>query len=184
MRIMSVCSWILVFTGTFPGKSNGMPSEKINLFIQQPSKQIKTDQYNIYKSNIFLYSLSEKKFRTFRDSIAFKTQDTLFTRHNGRVDIHPFKGISATRKPGKKNTPPMVFTDKRGYVNLRLPNTKLYRYIVRFYETDGKLAFEIQSPKDDWLILEKSNFIHAGSFDYEVIQDGIIHEKGRIFLKG
>jgi hypothetical protein len=180
---MHVCWWIGMLTGTFPGKTIGMPSKKINPLIHQTSRQTKPEQYNIYKSNKFLYSLSEKKFRIFRDSIALKTQDTLFTRHNGRVDIHPFKGNAANVKTGKKNAPPMVFTDKKGYVNLRLPNTKIHRYVIRFYESDGKLAFEIQSPKDDWLILEKSNFIHGGAFDYEVILDGNIHEKGRIFLK-
>jgi hypothetical protein len=31
-------------------------------------------------------------------------------------------------------------------------------------------------------VLEKSNFVHAGTFEYEVWQDGNLQEKGRIFL--
>ncbi|MCA6490343.1 MAG: hypothetical protein IM551_09995 [Chitinophagaceae bacterium] len=83
----------------------------------------------------------------------------------------------------KRNQFLFKLSDKKGYVNLRLAHPKFYRYIVRFYESTGKLAFEIIAPKEDWLILEKSNFIHAGTFDYEVWQDGTLHDKGRITLQ-
>jgi hypothetical protein len=150
-------------------------------FFQQKKK--KPTEYSIYKRNQFLFKLSDKKFRLFRDSIAMKTKDTLFTRADGRVDIHPYEGQQMGSASEKKKSPPLVFTDKKGYVNLRLAHPKFYRYIVRFYESTGKLAFEIIAPKEDWLILEKSNFIHAGTFDYEVWQDGTLHDKGRITLQ-
>lgn len=150
-------------------------------FFQQKKK--KSNVFSIYKKNELLYTLSDKKFRQFRDSIALKTRDTLFSRADGRVDIHPYQGQQMGSTPEKKKSPPLVFTDKKGYVNLRLAHPKFYRYIVRFYESTGKLAFEIIAPKEDWLILEKSNFIHAGTFDYEVWQDGILHDKGRVTLQ-
>lgn len=157
------------------------PSHLHSLY-QQRSKAKKPGTYAIYKKNEFLFQLPESKFRSFRDSIALKTRDTLFTHSSGRVDIHPYKGNNSSLTPVKKNTPPLVYTDKKGYVNLRLPNPKFYRYVVRFFETTGKLVFEIQSPKEELLILEKSNFVHAGAFDYEVWQDGTLQEKGRLFL--
>jgi hypothetical protein len=149
-------------------------------FFQQKKKKHTT--FTIYKKNQLLYTLSNEKFRQFRDSIALKTRDTLFSRADGRVDIHPYQGQQMGSASEKKKSPPLVFTDKKGYVNLRLAHPKFYRYIVRFYESTGKLAFEINAPKEDWLILEKSNFIHAGTFDYEVWQDGTLHDKGRITL--
>lgn len=142
----------------------------------------KTSNYSIYKNNQFLFTLTENKFRSFRDSIALRTQDTLFTRKDGRVDIHPFRKRTAAVNTEKKKTLSLVYTDKKGYVNLRLPNPRFYKYVVRFFESTGKLAFEIQAPKEDWLVLEKSNFVHAGTFEYEVWQDGNLQEKGRIFL--
>jgi hypothetical protein len=150
-------------------------------FFQQ--KKNKPTVFSIYKRNQLLFTLTDKKFREFRDSIALKTRDTLFSRADGRVDIHPYQGQQMGSASEKKKSPPLVFTDKKGYVNLRLAHPKFYRYIVRFYESTGKLAFEIIAPKEDWLILEKSNFIHAGTFDYEVWQDGTLHDKGRITLQ-
>ncbi len=150
-------------------------------FFQQKKKKPTT--FTVYKKNQLLYTLTDKKFREFRDSIALKTRDTLFSRADGRVNIHPYQGQQMGSASEKKKSPPLVFTDKKGYVNLRLAHPKFYRYIVRFYESTGKLAFEIIAPKEDWLILEKSNFIHAGTFDYEVWQDGMLHDKGRITLQ-
>ena len=145
-------------------------------------KRKKTSTYSVYKNNQFLFTLPEKKFRSFRDSIALRTRDTLFTRKDGRVDIHPYSKKTTSVTTEKKKATPLVFTDKKGYVNLRLPNPRFYKYVIRFFESSGKLAFEIQAPKEDWLVLEKSNFVHAGTFEYEVWQDGNLQEKGRIFL--
>lgn len=191
MRWIFRCCWLSGVTLSTSFYTLGMSSHfaTINIhplngatvtFYQQKKKKPTT--YSIYKKNQLLFTLSEKKFRNFRDSIALKTRDTLFTRADGRVDIHPYRGQTSMATSEKKKSPALVFTDKKGYVNLRLENPKFYRYIVRFYESGGKLAFEIIAPKEDWLILEKSNFIHAGTFDYEVWQDGNLYDKGRLYL--
>lgn len=191
MRWIYRCCWLSAVTFSPVLYASAMPSVSVPyhvhasnattaFFFQQKKK--KPTEYSIYKRNQFLFNLTDKKFRLFRDSIAMKTRDTLFTRADGRVDIHPYQGQQVTSNPEKKKSPPLVFTDKKGYVNLRLPYPKFYRYIVRFFEPTGKLAFEITAPKEDWLILEKSNFLHAGSFDYEVWQDGVLHDKGRFSL--
>ncbi|MCA6483641.1 MAG: hypothetical protein IM558_13370 [Chitinophagaceae bacterium] len=192
MRWIYRCCWLSAVTFSPVLYASGIPavsapchvhSSKATTayFFQQKKK--KPTEYSIYKRNQFLFKLSDKKFRLFRDSIAMKTKDTLFSRADGRVDIHPYQGQQMGSASEKKKSPPLVFTDKKGYVNLRLAHPKFYRYIVRFYESTGKLAFEIIAPKEDWLILEKSNFIHAGTFDYEVWQDGTLHDKGRITLQ-
>ena len=76
----------------------------------------------------------------------------------------------------------MVFTDKRGYVNLYLPQAINCNYQIRFYDLNNQLLFTIQSPKEDKLVLEKSNFIRSGWFDYEVCLNDDLKETGRIFL--
>ena len=76
----------------------------------------------------------------------------------------------------------MVFTDKKGYVNLHLPQAIYLKYQVRFFDQPNQLLFSIQSPKEDKLVLEKSNFIRSGWFEYEVWLNDDLKEKGRIFL--
>ena len=141
-----------------------------------------TGPYKIYKNNQLIATLSEKSFRKFRDSIALQTKDTLFTARDGKVVIHPFATTAGALGTGTKNAPPMVFTDKKGNVNLHLPNAQYYRYQVTFYESANQILFSIQAPKDENLTLEKSNFIRSGWFEYEVLQNDAIKEKGRIFL--
>lgn len=146
--------------------------------------QTRTDKgkYTIYKNNQLLFTLSEKAFRQFRDSIALQTKDTLFTARDGKVVIHPYRNTSSPQTQVNKNNPPMVFTDKKGYVNLHLPQSIYFKYQVRFFDQPNQLLFSIQSPKEDKLVLEKSNFVRSGWFEYEVWQNDDLKEKGRIFL--
>ncbi|MEI8111496.1 MAG: hypothetical protein WCH59_10940 [Chitinophagia bacterium] len=141
-----------------------------------------TGQYKIYKNNQLIATLSEKSYRKFRDSIALQTKDTLFTSRDGKVVIHPFKPDAGAFNTSAKNAPPMVFTDKKGNVTLHLPNAQVYQYQVNFYESPNQILFTIQTPKEENLTLEKSNFIRSGWFDYEVLLNNELKEKGRIYL--
>ena len=183
MRIVMGVFPLLPFTG------NGEPlkgkTEKlISVFNSTNFFQTRTEKgkYTIYKNNQLLFTLSEKAFRQFRDSIALQTKDTLFTARDGKVVIHPYRNTLSPQTQVNKNNPPMVFTDKKGYVNLHLPQAIYFKYQVRFFDQPNQVLFSIQSPKEDKLVLEKSNFIRSGWFEYEVWQNDDLKEKGRIFL--
>lgn len=183
MRIVMGVFPLLPFTG------NGEPlkgkTEKlISVFNSTNFFQTRTEKgkYTIYKNNQLIFTLSEKAFRLFRDSIALQTKDTLFTARDGKVVIHPYRNTLSPQTQVNKNNPPMVFTDKKGYVNLHLPQAIYFKYQVRFFDQPNQVLFSIQSPKEDKLVLEKSNFIRSGWFEYEVWQNDDLKEKGRIFL--
>jgi hypothetical protein len=174
---------LLPFTGN--GEPMKEKTEKSTpVFSNSYFLQTRTDKgkYTIYKNNQLLFTLSEKAFRQFRDSIALQTKDTLFTARDGKVVIHPYRNTSTSQTQVNKNNPPMVFTDKKGYVNLHLPQAIYFKYQVRFFDQPNQLLFSIQSPKEDKLVLEKSNFIRSGWFEYEVWQNDDLKEKGKIFL--
>jgi hypothetical protein len=174
---------LLPFTGH--GKPmKGKTEKSIAAFSNRNFLQTHTNKgkYTIYKNNQLLFTLSEKAFRHFRDSIAMQTKDTLFSARDGKVVIHPYRNKSSSQTQVNKNNPPMIFTDKKGYVNLHLPQAIYFKYQVRFFDQPNQLLFSIQSPKEDKLVLEKSNFIRSGWFEYEVWQNDDLKEKGRIFL--
>lgn len=179
-----ILSWLTGFPVTGNSKVSNKYSFNSNAnSLTRTPLQTRTGKgkYTIYKNNQLLFTLTEKAFRQFRDSIALQTKDTLFTASDGKVVIHPYRG-STSAATTNKNNPPMVFTDKKGYVNLRLPNALYFRYQIRFFSEPNQLLFSIQSPKEENLILEKSNFIRSGWFEYEVWQNDELKEKGRIFL--
>lgn len=183
MRILGGVLSFLPFTGNSE-PLKGKTEKSTAHYSKYNFLQTRTDKgkYTIYKNNQLLFTLSEKAFRQFRDSIALQTKDTLFTARDGKVVIHPYRNTSSPQTHVNKNNPPMVFTDKKGYVNLHLPQSIYFKYQVLFFDQPNQLLFSIQSPKEDKLVLEKSNFVRSGWFEYEVWQNDDLKERGRIFL--
>ncbi len=72
---------------------------------------------------------------------------------------------------------------KNGDLIISVPSASIGRYSIRFYEGDHYFLFEIKKIPDPMLIIEKSNFQHAGTFRYEVYQDNALIEKGSFSIK-
>jgi hypothetical protein len=53
---------------------------------------------------------------------------------------------------------------------------------VKFFEENGNPIFEIQHIREPQLILDKSNFLHAGWFFFELYEDEKLKEKSKFFL--
>src|SRR5437764_5889888 len=64
-----------------------------------------------------------------------------------------------------------VYTNKDGYVFINLPDADKKKYHVKFYDSDDSFLFEIKSIKDPALTLDKTNFMHAGWFKFELYND-------------
>jgi hypothetical protein len=75
-----------------------------------------------------------------------------------------------------------VYTEKRGYVQLNLPNADQRKYSLKFFEEDGSFLFELKAIKDRSLTLDKSNFLHAGWFTFELYDDEKVVEKHKFYI--
>lgn len=124
-----------------------------------------------------LKQLHYPEYLTFRDSITNFTRDTLFVVSEDRVLLKPFN-------PGTAWIPSIhVFTNKDGLVKINLPDAKQKKYKLIFYESDGSKLFTINHVTDTDLILDKTNFIHAGWFDFDLYLDDRLVEKNKVFLQ-
>src|SRR5690606_23906047 len=65
-----------------------------------------------------------------------------------------------------------VFTNPYGDVTVVLPAGKLNNFKIRFYEENGNTLFEINDIKEHIFTLDKSNFMHAGWFRFELFENG------------
>ncbi len=148
--------------------------------------------FRIYENNIYRRTLGTQKFRKFRDSIATKTKDTLYIKMDNRVDIHPYH--NKPKKLGKiappvapatsaPNSPIAVFTNTNGYVTINLPLVKSHSYRLVFFDAEGAQLFDIKSLKESELVLDKTNFVHAGWFTYELYEDEKLKEKNKFQLQ-
>ena len=76
----------------------------------------------------------------------------------------------------------LIFTGRDNNVIISLPLAVKKKYIVKFFEENGNLLFELTKITEPYLTLEKVNFIHAGVFNFEVYEEGILIEKHKFYI--
>jgi hypothetical protein len=75
-----------------------------------------------------------------------------------------------------------VYTNKDGYVFINLPDADKEKYRIKFFEEDDSFLFEIKNIKETGLTLDKTNFLHAGWFKFELYNDEKLVEKNKFYL--
>jgi len=76
-----------------------------------------------------------------------------------------------------------VYTNKDGYVKVSLPEEGNKKYMIRFFEEDNSLIFELKDIKAKNFRIDKANFFHAGWFRFELYEDGKLLEKHKFYLE-
>ena len=107
------------------------------------------------------------------------------------IDVNkPEKSIDSTLKTNgdSKNKPNIfvpsmyVYTARDGNIHLNLPNADSKKYSVKFYDENDNFLFEVNNLKDQSLIIDKTNFYHAGWFKFELFVDDKLKEKHKFYL--
>lgn len=75
-----------------------------------------------------------------------------------------------------------IFTDKDHNLVIKLPNVKTSSYRVKFFTEDYRPLFEIKNLVDEYLIIEKVNFGHAGWYAFEIFRNGLLFEENKFFI--
>ena len=120
--------------------------------------------------------LSINAFRNFRDSILHLTKDTLFAVNDSLVGLSPYSGLENWKASS------YIFINRDGYISISLPLEGEKKYNLKFFEENGSSLFEINNIKETPLIIDKSNFVHAGWFLFELYEDNKLKEKNKLYL--
>jgi hypothetical protein len=75
-----------------------------------------------------------------------------------------------------------VYTNHDGFVFINLPDADKKKYHIKFFEEDDSFLFEIKNIKETALTLDKTNFIHAGWFKFELYNEDRLVEKNKFYL--
>jgi len=126
--------------------------------------------------NIILKKLSINAFHNFRDSILHLTKDTLLAFNDSLVGLSPYTG------PQNFKPSSFIYVNKDGYINISLPLIPQKKYKIKFFEENGASLFEINNVKESPLIIDKSSFVHAGWFLFELYEDNALKEKNKLYL--
>ncbi len=140
------------------------PGEKKNIKIYRRTK------------DSLVTELDYNEYKHFRDSVSRNTKDTLYYTVGDEVIIKPF----VFRPVWKASS--FVFTNDKGYVRIILPLAKQRNYRIVFFEEGGSEIFQIKRVKETELLLDKTNFIHAGWFFFELYEDEKLKEKNKFYL--
>lgn len=73
-----------------------------------------------------------------------------------------------------------VFTNPDGDITIVLPPGRLNDFKIKFYEEKGNILFQINDIKEHIFTLDKSNFMHAGWFRFELFENGTLKEKNKV----
>lgn len=141
-------------------------------------KPVEKKYITIYKLNkdSVLRKIEVPFYKKFKDSIATQTKDTLYFFSNDEVIWKPY-----VPKPVWKPSV-YIFSDQTTYIIVQLPQYKQHKYRIKFFEEDWKELFEIKHVNEEKLILDKTNFIHSGWFNFELYEDDKLKEKNKVYL--
>ena len=166
-------------TESVNNNKNGINIEKeINKPLNPPPPPPPPRIVTIHLKDTAVKKLVYAEYRIFRDSIAKKTRDTLYTLGEDEYEIHLFDPWSVY-VPSK-----YVVSNDDGYIQLKLPDAAKNNYKIVFYENDGKTKlFTINRITDTLLIIDKTNFMHSGWFKFELYENDKLKEKNKILLQ-
>ena len=127
------------------------------------------------KTRSGVISLMPADFIVYRDSILSKTNDTLVQMSADTVSIEPYS------PPYLQRTSQYVFTDRDGFIVVKLPDTGK-KYDLVFLEEDDTPVLEFKNLKELHFTIDKTNFYHGGWYKFEIKENGRIKERNKVFL--
>lgn len=151
--------------------SDSLSSSQVSAMKRNPNEKV----YVIKRRG--LYSrVKESDFRKFRDSLLYLTKDTMMYMSADTILIKPFyqRDVYIASR--------YVFTEKYGNVMIVLPEAERKKYSIAFFEENKKPVFDIKEIKSTSLVVDKTNFVHAGWFWFELFENGKLLERHKFFI--
>lgn len=110
-------------------------------------------------------------------SLQFSPLDIPNNRTSGRRD-------SIIKRPAEVITYPSqrVYSNRENNVVIHLPDAVYKRYTIKFYDESNNFLFELTKIKEEFFVVEKVNFMHAGWFFFEVLENNKLVEKNRFYI--
>ena len=75
-----------------------------------------------------------------------------------------------------------VYLGKENNIIISLPDAAKHKYSIKFFEDDGTFLFELKKIPENYLILDKVNFVHSGLFAFEILDDKTVVERHKVYI--
>ncbi len=136
--------------------------------IPVPAEPDKNKIERIVDSNIVV-SHFPLEIRPLGDSIKFRrpNKDSLIIKNVTEIITYPSQRI---------------YTGRENNIVIHLKNAAIKKYSAKFFDGEDNLLFELTKLREEYLILEKVNFMHSGWFHFELYETGKLIEKNKFFI--
>jgi hypothetical protein len=75
-----------------------------------------------------------------------------------------------------------IFTARDNSVVIHLPDAPVKKYSAKFFDENDRAIFELNKLNEEYLIIEKVNFVRSGWYHFEIYESGELVEKNRFFV--
>ena len=75
-----------------------------------------------------------------------------------------------------------VFTNPDGNITIVLPIGKKEQFKIKFYDDKGDNIFQVNNIKEHIVTIDKSNFMRAGWYSFELYEDNVLKEKNKVMV--
>jgi hypothetical protein len=108
------------------------------------------------------------------NQVTIKLANGKISEDSAKAKVPPLKDIFV----------PSVFvhTNPQGHVIITLPEEKSRSYSIKFFKDDGTPLFTMNKIKESQLIIDKTNFMQAGWFRFELYENGQLKEKHKFLI--
>lgn len=117
-----------------------------------------------------------KDFRGYRDSIMTQTKDTLV--QSGKDTLY----IKVYDPPFAARTSQYIFTNKDGYIVIKLDDFDKKKYQVTLMDEEEVPVIELKTVREPLIILDKTNFYRGGWYKFTLKENNRVKEKGKVYL--
>jgi hypothetical protein len=76
----------------------------------------------------------------------------------------------------------VVYTNKQNSITIHIPDPNNKKYQIKFFDEENNFLFQLNKLNEEYLIIEKVNFVHSGWFNFELFEDGISIEKNKFYI--
>lgn len=75
-----------------------------------------------------------------------------------------------------------IYTNKENNLVISLPDAETQKFSLKIFDDKNREIFDIKRIPENFMLMEKVNFIHSGWFYYSLFDDGIFLEKYKFYI--
>jgi len=128
----------------------------------------------------------------YRVFVAFEGGSYFFSRSarpgqakifSGELNVIDSMLLAHTKMPASSASE-RIYTGKENNIIINLPDAETKKYMIRFLDEGSKPIFKINRLHDSYLVVDKTNFRHAGWFYFEIYENGRLMDKNKFYIAG